>query len=54
MLWGGDDRPALALVGPSLLEMLAKARLVEARIHGWTDYRTSSCTEGALVSARKL
>jgi hypothetical protein len=33
--------------------MLAQAGFVEARIQGWTGYRTSSCTEGALVSARK-
>jgi hypothetical protein len=33
--------------------MLAEAGFVEARTHGWTGYRTSSCTEGALVTARK-
>jgi lactoylglutathione lyase len=33
--------------------MLAEAGFVDARIHAWTGYRTSSCTEGALVSARK-
>jgi len=37
----------------SLLEMLSDAGFVEARVHGWTGYRTSSCTQGALVSARK-
>jgi hypothetical protein len=26
---------------------------VDGRIHGWTGYQTSSCTEGALVTARK-
>jgi len=25
----------------------------ESRVHGWTGYRTSSCTQGALVSGRK-
>jgi hypothetical protein len=39
--------------GRSLLQMLAEAGFVEGRIHGWTDYRTSSCTEGALITARK-
>jgi hypothetical protein len=38
----------------SLLEMLEEAGFVEARVHGWTGYRTSSCTQGALVSARKV
>jgi hypothetical protein len=33
--------------------MLADAGFVDATIHGWTGYRTSSCTQGALVSARK-
>jgi hypothetical protein len=33
--------------------MLAEAGFVEAMIHGWTGYRTSSCTQGALVSAAK-
>jgi hypothetical protein len=33
--------------------MLAEAGFVESHIHGWTGYRTSSCTEGALVTARK-
>jgi hypothetical protein len=33
--------------------MLAKAGFIEARIHGWTGYRTSSCTEGSLITARK-
>jgi len=33
--------------------MLAEAGFVEARTHGWTGYHTSSCTEGALVTARK-
>ena len=34
--------------GRSLLQMLAEAGFVEGRIHGWTGYHTSSCTEGAL------
>jgi hypothetical protein len=34
--------------------MLADAGFVEARIHGWTGYRTSSCTQGALITATKL
>jgi hypothetical protein len=25
----------------------------ESRVHGWTGYRKSSCTQGALVSGRK-
>jgi hypothetical protein len=38
----------------SLLKMLADAGFVESRVHGWTGYRTSSSTQGALVSARKV
>jgi hypothetical protein len=37
----------------SLLEMLAEAGFVDGALLGWTGYRTSSCTRGALVSARK-
>jgi hypothetical protein len=33
--------------------MLADAGFTEARMHGWTGYRTSSCTQGALITARK-
>jgi hypothetical protein len=33
--------------------MLAEAGFVEGRIHGWTGYHTSPCTEGALVTARR-
>jgi hypothetical protein len=33
--------------------MLTEAGFVENRFHGWTGYHTSSCTEGALVTARK-
>jgi protein-S-isoprenylcysteine O-methyltransferase Ste14 len=33
--------------------MLADAGFTEARFHGWTGYRTSSCTQGGLVTARK-
>jgi hypothetical protein len=36
-----------------LLEMLREAGFVDGALHGWTGYRTSSCTPGALVSARK-
>ena len=39
--------------GRSLLQMLADAGFVEATIHGWTGYRTSSFTEGGLITARK-
>jgi hypothetical protein len=39
--------------GRSLLQLLAEAGFVEGRIHGWTGYYTSSCTEGALISAKK-
>ena len=35
-----------ALWERSLLEMLALAGFAEARVHRWTGYRTSSCTEG--------
>jgi hypothetical protein len=31
--------------------MLLEAGFVDATIHGWTGYRTSSCTEGALITA---
>jgi hypothetical protein len=33
--------------------MLAEAGFVEGRIHGWTGYHTSSCTEGTLITATK-
>jgi hypothetical protein len=33
--------------------MLTDAGFTGATMHGWTGYRTSSCTQGALVSARK-
>jgi hypothetical protein len=33
--------------------MLTGAGFVEATIHGWTGYHTSSQTEGALVTAQK-
>jgi hypothetical protein len=33
--------------------MLAEAGFVEGHIHGWTGYRTSSCTEGALITATR-
>jgi hypothetical protein len=39
--------------GRSLLQLLAEAGFVGGRIHGWTGYRTSSCTEGALATAMK-
>jgi hypothetical protein len=29
------------------------AGFVEGRTHGWTAYHTSSCTEGALITATK-
>jgi hypothetical protein len=35
------------------LQLLAEAGFAECRIHGWTSYHTSSCTEEALVTARK-
>jgi len=37
----------------SLLEMLVEAGFVDGMFHAWTGYRTSSCTQGALVSATK-
>ncbi len=37
----------------SLLGMLEEAGFVGAMVHGWTGYRTSSCTQGALISARR-
>jgi hypothetical protein len=33
--------------------MLTDAGFTEARFHGWTGYRTSSLTQGGLVTARK-
>jgi Protein of unknown function (DUF2905) len=33
--------------------MLVEAGFVESSVHGWTGYRTSSFTQGALASARK-
>jgi hypothetical protein len=33
--------------------MLAEAGFVEGRLHGWTGYHTSACTEGALLTAAK-
>jgi hypothetical protein len=33
--------------------MLVAAGFVDVRFHGWTGYRTSGCTQGALVSAVK-
>jgi hypothetical protein len=33
--------------------MLSDAGFVNAKFHGWTGYHTSSCTEGALVTAEK-
>jgi hypothetical protein len=33
--------------------MLAEAGFIDGRLHGWTGYRTSACTEGALITARK-
>ncbi|MBL8842998.1 MAG: hypothetical protein JNL90_15880 [Planctomycetes bacterium] len=40
-----------AIGGRSLLELLEAAGFHSARRHAWTGYRTSSCTEGALLSA---
>jgi hypothetical protein len=37
----------------SLLSMLAVAGFVAGQFQGWTGYRTSPCTQGGLVSARK-
>jgi hypothetical protein len=37
----------------SLLKMLNEAGFVDAKMHGWTGYRTSSCTQGGLITARK-
>ena len=33
--------------------MLSETGFVEAKFHGWTGYRTSSFTQGGLISARK-
>jgi hypothetical protein len=33
--------------------MLAEAGFADATMHGWTGYRTSKFTQGALVTARK-
>jgi len=35
----------------SLHDMLVQAGFDNVRFHGWTGYRTSSCTQGALISA---
>jgi hypothetical protein len=32
--------------------MLAEAEFADATMHGWTGYRTSSYTQGALFTAR--
>ena len=48
-----SDRITGAVWGQSLLQMLTEAGFVEARIHGWIGYHTSSRTEGALITARK-
>ncbi len=37
----------------SLREMLAEVGFVDVVFHGWTGYRTSRYTQGALLSARK-
>jgi hypothetical protein len=34
--------------------MLAEAGFAETKSHGWTGYRTSSLTQGAIITARKL
>jgi len=33
--------------------MLTDAGFTDAKFHGWTGYRTSSFTQGGLVTARK-
>jgi hypothetical protein len=33
--------------------MLTDVGFVDGELHNWTGYRTSSCTQGALVSAKK-
>jgi hypothetical protein len=33
--------------------MLAEAGFVDAKMHGWTGFRTSSYTQGALITAKK-
>ncbi len=33
--------------------MLAEVGFTETTFHGWTGYRTSSSTQGGLVTARK-
>jgi hypothetical protein len=33
--------------------MLVAAGFTTIQFHGWTGYRTSSCTQGSLLSARK-
>ena len=48
-----SDCIAGAIWERSLREMLHDAGFVHVEFHGWTGYRTSSCTEGALVSAKK-
>jgi hypothetical protein len=48
-----SDGIAGAVGGRSLLQLPTEAAFVEGRIHGWTGYHTSSCTEGAHITARK-
>jgi hypothetical protein len=33
--------------------MLAEVGFVDRTFHGWTGFRTSSCTEGAMIKAHK-
>ena len=48
-----SDGVAGAIWERSLHEMLRAAGFVNIGFHGWTGYQTSSCTQGALVSACK-
>jgi hypothetical protein len=44
-----ENVDAVGLTGLVTAEMAAE----KSTVHGWTGYRTSSWTQGALVSARK-
>jgi len=48
---GMDSIPAARQVGPS--GRVIGVDMTEQMVHGWTGYRTSGCTQGGPVTARK-
>ena len=48
----GSSRTMMAAEGKKIWMDGRLVDFADARIHGWTGYRTSSCTQGALISAR--